>query len=551
MWSLVGGTLVALALVAAPSHATKVVDAETWLAATGDFAPDGDGAMVAVADRQLAVGDCSATPGRAKRTKKALVLTAAWPACAGYTGKVRLKLRFAAGDFDHVDARVKARRFVQRFRASRTKGNPGDCGTGDTFDLIQRRIFGPSGCRVITCHGSTVEGGLDLQSGAAYDELVGVPAENTVAAAASKLRVVPGDSSASFLVQKLAGTLATGEGDAMPLGKRAVSSLELDLVRAWIDAGAPRTGKVEDAPCPPKRKYQASAPLDPPPGGLQFVLDGPTLQPGEELEGCEWVQVPEGTDFFVGKWEYSLNPGTHHFAVWEHRSATPPPLGVFAARDTACIGGGARFAISISGAPEAPYFVDAYPSGIGKRITGGSYLGLNPHYYNEFDEPIQIKIWVNLFPVDGPIVHVADTLLSITANLNGVTPLSIFVPPYQQATLKTRYTNTTGLPQSVFQLASHMHKRGVRFRAWKSDGSLYYENGDFEHPRLEIIDPPLVIAPGDFMDYECLHDNGVTRPIRRCGDAPHDAGCTPGEPVPVTFNTSAEDEMCFLTGLFY
>ena len=60
-----------------------------------------------------------------------------------------------------------------------------------------------------------------------------------------------------------------------------------------------------------------------------------------------------------------------------------------------------------------------------------------------------------------------------------------------------------------------------------------------------------VANPGDWFEYECEHDNGVTRPVRRCGDSPNDANCTPGEPVPVKFGVTSVDEMCLLTGLFY
>jgi len=54
--------------------------------------------------------------------------------------------------------------------------------------------------------------------------------------------------------------------------------------------------------------------------------------------------------------------------------------------------------------------------------------------------------------------------------------------------------------------------------------------------------PPHVLAPGDWIDFECLHDNGVTRPVH------HDAT---GDPATLVFGTSAEDEMCILTGQYY
>src|SRR5205823_1561591 len=86
----------------------------------------------------------------------------------------------------------------------------------DTFDTIQQRIFGYHGCAVSSCHGPLAQGNLDLRDGAAYGSLVGVPAVNPVAARAGKLRVAPGNAAASFLSQKLHGTLATGEGARMP-----------------------------------------------------------------------------------------------------------------------------------------------------------------------------------------------------------------------------------------------------------------------------------------------------------------------------------------------
>ena len=87
-----------------------------------------------------------------------------------------------------------------------------------------------------------------------------------------------------------------------------------------------------------------------------------------------------------------------------------------------------------------------------------------------------------------------------------------------------------------------MHKRGLRFTAWGSDGTKIYENFDFAHPIFRQFVPPLVIAPGDWIDYECLHDNGVTRPVRRD---------TFGNPTTLLFGVTTDDEMCTLNGEFY
>ena len=61
----------------------------------------------------------------------------------------------------------------------------------------------------------------------------------------------------------------------------------------------------------------------------------------------------------------------------------------------------------------------------------------------------------------------------------------------------------------------------------------------------------MMLASGDYIEYQCTHDNGVTRPVRKCGDSYLDKNCTEGDPVPVVFNVTAQDEMCLLTGLLY
>src|SRR5213594_5113855 len=79
---------------------------------------------------------------------------------------------------------------------------------GATFARdIQKKIF-DSTCATPSCHGAgAASAGLDLSDGAAYSNLVGVPAANEAARAAGLLRVAPGDPDHSYLLLKLEGTL--------------------------------------------------------------------------------------------------------------------------------------------------------------------------------------------------------------------------------------------------------------------------------------------------------------------------------------------------------
>ena len=111
-------------------------------------------------------------------------------------------------------------------------------GRSVTFARLQAKIFTPS-CAITSCHGAAASGGLTLSAGAAYASLVGVAPTNTSAQSAGLLRVAPGDPDRSFLLRKLEGTLAAGEGEPMPRVGATLDPPLIDLVRRWIAAGAP------------------------------------------------------------------------------------------------------------------------------------------------------------------------------------------------------------------------------------------------------------------------------------------------------------------------
>ena len=78
----------------------------------------------------------------------------------------------------------------------------------------------------------------------------------------------------------------------------------------------------------------------------------------------------------------------------------------------------ANYGANLSGAPQAPYFVDAYPAGVARVLRAGSFIGLNAHYHNGFDVPIQIKVWTNVYPYTGTPDHVAQTVTSLDSTFS-------------------------------------------------------------------------------------------------------------------------------------
>jgi len=113
-------------------------------------------------------------------------------------------------------------------------------GDAVSFATLQSTIFDQR-CNSATCHAAgTRAGNLSLDADQSYDELVNVAAANAAAAADGLVRVAPEDPDASFLLRKLTGDLAAGEGSRMPLGSGALGDSEIALVAQWITEGAPR-----------------------------------------------------------------------------------------------------------------------------------------------------------------------------------------------------------------------------------------------------------------------------------------------------------------------
>ena len=111
-----------------------------------------------------------------------------------------------------------------------------------TFASIQREIFettdaaGRNMC--VNCHtniGRNPAAGLNLLSSGSYASLVNVASTQRPAVP----RVVPGNASASYLMQKLDGTVGV-TGRRMPFnGPPYLTDGQLLILRRWIEIGAP------------------------------------------------------------------------------------------------------------------------------------------------------------------------------------------------------------------------------------------------------------------------------------------------------------------------
>jgi len=103
-----------------------------------------------------------------------------------------------------------------------------------TLASIQADVFSVN-CAIPGCHGGgTVQFGLRLDPGFSAGNLINVASPRD----ANLIRVIPGNPGGSFIIQKLEGTQTLG--DRMPQFGPYLPQSTIDVIRQWIQDGAPQ-----------------------------------------------------------------------------------------------------------------------------------------------------------------------------------------------------------------------------------------------------------------------------------------------------------------------
>jgi hypothetical protein len=108
-------------------------------------------------------------------------------------------------------------------------------GQAFTFAQVQTQIFTPT-CAKAGCHSASAgSGGLVLEAGRSYGEIVNRPAVGN----SSLDRIEPGDPERSYLIKKLRGDPDV-TGARMPLDNPgSLTQEQMDGIVGWVLAGAP------------------------------------------------------------------------------------------------------------------------------------------------------------------------------------------------------------------------------------------------------------------------------------------------------------------------
>ncbi len=464
-----------------------------------------------------------------------------------------------------------------------------------TFAAIQDRIFERHGCTENSCHGSSVAGGLDLRAEVAHMSLLGEQRQGQKSIESKLNRVEPGDNERSYLWLKLAAATRPGSvaivGAPMPNGLAPLSEDDLELLRRWIYAGAPKTGTVEgtqdliDA-CLPEVKPFTIEPLPPPArgDGVQFVLAPLPLKARSEREVCfatyydftdqvpADAKDPSGQYFRYAGQELRQDPQSHHlvllysgvpvekihdpaFGEWtcvggEQEGDTCEPTdtkscgsGICRSRvmDTVgCVGfgppgfGASVFGRQIGGA-QAPQAYQKLQEGVFAQIPLKGVLYWSPHAFNLTSEDFLLNGRLNF-------TFTRDARFPLVPIFNVGTIFIADAEPYTIETYCSKHLLARGT--RLFGLTSHTHKRGKRFWVTGPDGTMLFENTIYSDPIKQAYDPPLEFDspnPADrTLTYCATYNNGVAadgspdpQTVTRASRVPLSARQTIGACIPV------------------
>ncbi len=414
-----------------------------------------------------------------------------------------------------------------------------------SFDLIQQKILTPS-CATSGCHLSDkdvtfFQHGLVLAEGVAYQNLVGVDPKNSAAKADGLKRVKAFASLESLLYHKLNNSAshhsAKQYGNPMPLGGVLLPTGQIEFVRRWIEAGAPKTGSVVAETTLLDDKTVSTTtyePLPVPTAGTGFQLAVPLfdIQPNFERELFTRRMVGNTQDVYVNRYETKMRSGSHHLVAYDFRNKSLLP-NLNDIRDLRNPDNSLNILTALSmsnhvylAGSQSQYQNYVFPEGVALLIPAGASLDMNSHFVNKTTTVMKGEAQINLYTVDKSTVkQVVQPLDLGNSNL----PISA----------NTRVTLIKSFafdkPRKVLTLTSHMHKLGEKFvikiMGGSRNGEVVYTSTDWEHPEIITFKTPIDLKKGEGLTSEITYNNTTNKAVK--------------------FGLTSEDEMGIIFGYYY
>lgn len=268
----------------------------------------------------------------------------------------------------------------------------------------------------------------------------------------------------------------------------------------------------------------------PPPGrGVQLTMRH-QIAPGVEGEWCQFVRASDEA-LWVERDEVRFTAGSHHFLLYETAyDAIPTATDDGVAVDT-------RGVFDCSDGPTAGWSITrlvggsqngtgdsllAFPDGVAMPVRAGAVLLMNAHYLNASDQPLEPEVRINLWTrpqaevaIEGDLLFLYNPVIKVAAGGGG----------------RARWRCPVHADITIANLQSHMHRRGVGYRASIEGGAVLYQTDRWQDVPVERYQPGVVVPAGARLDYQCDYQNAEDRTVYQ--------------------GARSTDEMCMLIGSYY
>jgi hypothetical protein len=265
---------------------------------------------------------------------------------------------------------------------------------------------------------------------------------------------------------------------------------------------------------------EGAVPVSAAPEPLSLTFGPYPLEPGHELDFCEYFEIESDEPTYVTRIEQGNGGRTHHAFLYKTDLETPPGTGPCPdAAQKLLNSDGIYAATSLQGPSQMP-------EGVAIELAPRQRMFLNIHLINTSGAPTADTVTLNLTRGDPA---------------RGWTPVGFFefttfeiqIPPYAEGTAG----NSCVFPRdvSLISITSHSHARTTLVTAnlWdgEASGEEVYRNTSWSEPTVETFGEPLDVAGQTGLTFMCHYKND--------------------DPFEVGFGETAADEMCYLLGHYY
>jgi hypothetical protein len=275
----------------------------------------------------------------------------------------------------------------------------------------------------------------------------------------------------------------------------------------------------------------AATRLPKPKRGFQMRVGEYVIQPGEDLEVCEYRRLPNAKAMDVSVFQLRMPAGAHHFAMWGYGGSIQDdsrfPQGPV--ESIGCTGVSRDDPFPQLLVPtQSPNTTLRFPRGVALRLEPHQQVWLNPHMKNFGADSTTPDIRFNFKRArKGSVRHWAEALTFGNST-------DIRIPPRGDQTLAVEWTVPIDL--TIIHLSTHQHARGTtaQIELVAPDGvtrERVVETTDWEHPGSVWLKDGLRLEKGRRLRITCSWHNADDRMV--------------------TFGPETTDEMCFAIGFFY